>query len=102
MALSLQVLYPIAPDTTFDFAYYSATHMPLVARHMGPHIQHTTISKGLAGGPDTPPAFYIVATMTFVDQAALDAALSQAGPVLADIPEFTNTQPQMLVGEVLL
>ncbi len=33
--------------------------------------------------------------------AALDAALGAAGPVIADIGNFTNTRPQMLIGEVI-
>lgn len=99
MAITLQVLYPIADGSTFDDAYYATTHMGLVGEHMGPHIQDTVVTKGLAGGPDTPPAFHAIATMVFADQAALDAAMSVAGPVLADIPNFTNAAPQMLIGQ---
>lgn len=101
MTLSLQVIYPIADDTQFDMDYYLSTHMPLVGEHMGAHIQSTLVTKGLAGGPDTPPAFYAVATLTFADQAAMDAAMGAAGPVVGDIPNFTNTTPHMLVGEVI-
>jgi len=101
MASSLQVIYPIGENTHFDYDYYLARHMPLVGEHMGEHIQDTLITKGLAAGPDTPPGSYAVATMTFADGDALNAALGAAGPVLADIPKFTNTQPQMLIGEVI-
>ena len=99
MAITLQVLYPISDGTHFDDAYYANTHMALVGEHMGPHIQNTVVTKGLAGGPDTPPAFHATATMVFADQAALDAAMAVAGPVLADIPNFTNVAPQMLIGQ---
>lgn len=102
MSVSLQVAYPIADDTRFDYDYYLGTHMPLVAEHMGAHIAATHVAKGLAGGPDTPPPFYAIATMTFADQAAMDAAMAKAGPVLADIPNFTNTRPQMLIGDVVV
>lgn len=101
MSYSLQVMYPIVDETHFDMDYYLGTHMPLVGQHMGEHIASTLITKGLAGGPDTPPGFYAVASMVFVDKDALDNALAAAGPVIADIPNFTNTQPAMLVGEVL-
>ncbi|MFY0679658.1 MAG: EthD family reductase [Thalassovita sp.] len=101
MTLSLQVAYPITDDTNFDMDYYLATHLPLVAEHMGEHISSTSASKGLAGGPDQPPGYYVIATMTFADQAALDSALGAAEPVLADIPKFTSAQPQMLIGEVI-
>ncbi len=100
MSISLQVVYPITDDTSFDYDYYFSTHMELVSEHMGPHIASTLVTKGLAGGPDVPPPFYAIASFTFADQAAMDAAMGAAGPVLADIPKFTNTQPQMLIGEV--
>jgi hypothetical protein len=68
---------------------------------MGAHIQSTSISKGLAGGPDVPAGFYVVATMVFAAMENLQAALEGAGPVLADIPNFTNSEPKMLIGEII-
>ena len=31
----------------------------------------------------------------------MNDAMSKAGPVLADLPNFTNVKPQMLIGEVI-
>ena len=101
MTVSLQVIYPVAADTSFDYDYYADKHMALVGKLMGPHIENTVITKGLAGGPDAPPGHYVIATILFRDQGAMDAAMAVSGPVLADIPNFTNTQPQMLIGEVI-
>ncbi|MCC5980079.1 MAG: EthD family reductase [Salinarimonas sp.] len=101
MRVSLQVLYPVGDNTRFDHSYYRDTHLPLVGRHMGAHIESTLVTKGIAGGPDTPPPFHALATMVFADRAALEAALANAGPVLADIPNFTDSRPQMLIGEVV-
>lgn len=101
MTISLQVLYSTEDDTTFDHDYYATKHMALVDEYMGAHIDKTMIVKGLAGGPDVPAGFHAIATMTFTDQAAMDAALAAGAPVLGDIPNFYNGQPQMLIGEVL-
>ncbi len=101
MSVSLQVLYPVADGTSFNFDYYLGTHMPLVAQHMGAHIAQTVVTKGVAGGPDAPPGIYAIATMVFDDQAKMDAAMEEAAPVLSDIPNFTNTRPVMLIGEVV-
>jgi len=101
MAVSLQVLYPISDGTTFDFDYYTSTHFAIVGEHMGDHVESMLVTKGLAGGPDVPPGYHAVASLVFADQDALNAAMEVAGPVLADIPKFTNVQPQMLIGEVL-
>jgi len=101
MPVSLQVIYPIGDDTHFDYDYYTSTHMALVGEHMGPHLQSTLVTKGLAGGPDTPPGYYAVASIVFADQDALGAAMAAAGPVLADLPNFTNVKPNMLIGDVI-
>ena len=101
MAVSLQVSYPISDGTTFDYDYYTSTHFDLVGEHMGAHIDSMLVTKGLAGGPDTPPGIHAIASIVFSDQDAMNAALAAADPVLADIPNFTNVQPQMLIGEVI-
>lgn len=101
MAVSLQVLYPTDNGTTFDHDYYAEKHMAIVGEHMAPHFESAVIAKGLASGPDFPPAFHAVATMVFADQAGLDAAMGAAGPALADIPNFYSGQPVMLIGEVI-
>ncbi len=100
MSVSLQVLYPIN-DTKFDYDYYLSTHMDIVGEHMGQHIERTLVTRGTAGGPDTPPAYHAIATIVFADQDAMDAALAVSGPVMADIPNFTDAQPQILVGDVV-
>lgn len=101
MPISLQVLYPVTDTSSFDIDYYLSTHMSLVGEHMGAHIENTLVTQGLAGGPDVPAPFHAIATMTFADQGAMDAAMAKAEPVLADIPNFTTSQPQMLIGAVV-
>lgn len=101
MPVSMQVIYPVIDGTTFDHDYYRDTHMQLVRDHMGEHIKSMVITKGLAGGPDTPPGFFAVATFVFEDQQTMGTALSKAGPVQADVVNFTNTQPAILIGEVV-
>ncbi len=101
MPVTLQVVYPIGDESQFDFGYYLDTHMPLVAKHMGAHIQSTLVTRGVSGGGDRPAPFHAVATIVFADQAALDAALGASGPVLADIPNFTDSKPKILIGDVV-
>ncbi len=102
MSVSMQVFYPADNGTTFDHAYYTTKQMEIVGENMGPHIEKTLITKGLSGGPDTPAGFHVVATITFAEQAALDAALAAMGPIVADSPNFYSGQPQILIGEVIV
>ncbi|KPA20869.1 EthD protein [Shimia sp. SK013] len=102
MPVSMQVLYPVAEGTTFDHDYYATTHMALVAEHMGPHITSAQASKGLGGGgPDVPAPYHVIATIVFPDQPSMDAAMAASGPVMADVPNFTNIRPTVMIGEVL-
>lgn len=101
MSVSLQVLYPADNGTTFDHPYYTTKHMEIVGENIGQHIERTLVTKGLAGGPNTPAGFHAVATITFADQSALEAALAAIGPAVADIPNFYSGQPQILIGEVI-
>ena len=100
MPVSLQVLYPIGENTHFDHDYYANKHFEIVDNCAGEHIQSRVVTKGNAGGPNTPPAYHAIATILFADQAAMDAAMPKMGPAIEDIPNFTNVQPEMLLGEV--
>ena len=101
MSVSLQVLYPITETTNFDYDYYFSKHINLVSETMGEYIQNTLVTKGIAGGPGIPAGYYAIATLVFEDQSTMDLALSKAGAALSDIPNFTNTKPVMLIGEVV-
>jgi len=39
--------------------------------------------------------------MTFENQSKMDAAMSKIDTAVNDIPNFTNTKPVMLIGEVI-
>lgn len=100
MSKTVQAVYPITDGATFDYDYYVKTHLPLVEEHFGPHgMSAITASKGIAGGPGVPPPYFAIATMTFPDEASLNGALGAAGPVLADIPNFTSCTPNLLIGD---
>jgi uncharacterized protein (TIGR02118 family) len=101
MAATLHVMYPITDETQFDYDYYGTTHFEIVNENMGPHLSSHSASRGLAGGPDVPPGHYAIYTAVADTMGDLQAALAAAGPVLADIPNYYNGTPQMLIGETL-
>jgi hypothetical protein len=98
MSISPQVLYPTDNGTTSNHDYYVDTDMDIAGRELGPDIDKTLMVKGLVGGPDTVAGYHAIATLTFADQAALDAATDAAGPALEDIPNFFSDAPQILIG----
>ena len=102
MPATITVLYPAGDDKTFDFDYYNSTHEALVRQHMSDGLTDFTAVKSLGAAPDMAPSPYIVeARFVYETMNALQAALGKAGDVVADIPNFTNTQPVILVGETM-
>lgn len=91
MPAALMVSYPPNPGATFDRDYYVVTHLPLAREQLGP-LGMTNITGYF---PESPGAPLAIAILTFADAAARDAALGSeaAGPVFADIPNFTNVEP---------
>ena len=101
MSLSMQLFYPSDDGTTLDHHYFAIKPVNIVGRSFGQHMDETTIARGLACGLNVPPGFHVVATLIFAGKAAIDAAVTAIGPAVADIANFYNLMPQMLLGEVL-
>ena len=101
MALTLQVLYLSGAGTAFDHGYYLGTHMTIVADCIGRHLKDTLITRGVSGGADQPAGYHAVATLIFAEQDAMDAALAEIGPAVADIANFYDGQPHILLGEII-
>jgi uncharacterized protein (TIGR02118 family) len=100
MSVSVQVLYPVTDGTHFDIDYYYNQHTQILNKHMGPHLERTLVTRGVADGAGGPSPFYAIATLVFANDVARGAGLAAAGPVMADLQNFTNVQPMMLMGEV--
>ena len=100
MAVSLQVVYSTENGTTFNHKYYMKNHFELISNGMGKHWESVQVTKGLSGAGDTPAPFHAIATIIYKDQAALEASMAEAGPAFADVPNYYDGQPTVLIGEV--
>jgi uncharacterized protein (TIGR02118 family) len=101
MTKSFQIAYSKENGTTFDYEYYMKNHMDLLSTGMALHWESVQVTKGLSGGPDTPAPFHAITTVLYKDQAALEASMALAGPAFADVPNYYDGQPTVLIGEVL-
>ncbi len=103
MAGVISVMYPNVADATFDLDYYLASHMPMVLQRFGPFgMTGWTVAK-IVGTPDgSKPTSSILATLTFDGVESFHKALAaESGPVLADVPRFSNKAPVFLIGELV-
>ncbi len=89
---SLIVSYPARAGARFDRDYYAGAHADLVRSIWEPHgLSGAEIFFPVEG--EQPIAAMVV--LRFPDQAAIDAALGDAGTprVLADVANFTEIEP---------
>jgi uncharacterized protein (TIGR02118 family) len=103
--IRVTVLYPNKPGGKFDFDYYLNKHMKLVHDKFGPMgLVKTEVEKGLAGGaPGAPPQPYVaLGHMMFNSLGDFLKANEAHGKDLgADVPNFTNIEPQFQISEIV-
>lgn len=93
--IALTILYPKTEDSTFDMEYYKATHMPMLADALGAACQ------GWGAVTVTSGKWAAMGWAMIDSQAALDAALAEHGAaIMADIPNYTNVAPELIIGDV--
>ena len=98
----VSVLYPNGPQARFDIEYYTRTHMPMVQKRLGTALRRVAVEHGLAGGaPGSPPPFLASGHLHFDSLEAFQGAFGpHAAAIMADIPNYTNTQPVIQIGEL--
>ena len=102
--IKISVFYPNTQGAKFDMAYYCQTHMPLVNRLLGPVIKGIAVDQGIGGFPPGSPAPYVAAGHLLFDsvQAFQTAFEPNAQAIMGDIPNYTNLQPIIQIGEIKL
>jgi uncharacterized protein (TIGR02118 family) len=100
--ISVVVLYPNKAGSSFDLDYYVHRHLPLVRDRMLPMgMRSFTYTLERAIDPKAPQQPYrLIAELRFDDMETTTRALEAHGPeTQADIPNFTNVAPVIIIGE---
>ena len=101
--IKLSVMYPNGKGKTFDMNYYLNTHIPFVAKLLGDAVKGATVEEGLGGGAPGSSATYAAMGNIYFD--SLDSFQNSFGPnapaILADLPNFTNTEPVVQISKVM-
>jgi uncharacterized protein (TIGR02118 family) len=102
--IKVSVLYPNGSGARFDMDYYCARHIPLVSRLCGAALKSAAVEKGLAGRtPGSAPSFLAMGHLVFDSLESFEASF---GPhkqqIVADVPNYTNTQPVIQLSEIIL
>jgi len=100
--VKVSVLYPNSAGCKFDMDYYLTKHIPMVKQKLGAALKGTAVEQGIGGGAPGAPATYVaMCHLSFDSAEAFQAAFAPHAPaILADIPNYTNTQPTIQISEV--
>ena len=102
--IKVSVFYPNTAGCNFDMGYYLNRHMPMVQQKLGPACKQIAVEEGIAGGAPGAPATYVAMGHLYFELVdAFQAAFTpHAQVILADIPNYTNTQPTIQISDVKL
>ena len=100
--IKVSVMYPNSSDANFDIEYYCKTHIPMVAGFLGDTLKGGNVDYGLAGATPGEMAPFIAIGHLIFD--SVDSFQNAFGPhaekIMADTPNYTNTQPQIQISEI--
>jgi uncharacterized protein (TIGR02118 family) len=95
--ISVTILYPKTESSTFDMDYYTSTHMPMLAEALG------GACKGWGASAIKSGTWAAVGWAMVDSQEAFDAAMATHGAkIIADVANYTNVAPELLVGDVVV
>jgi uncharacterized protein (TIGR02118 family) len=101
--IKVSILYPNRENVRFDIDYYRDKHMTLAAKHFGTALKGWSIDRGVnAGEPGSKPSFVAAGHFLFDSMEAFRNVFDPvAGALVADIPNYTDSAPHILISEVV-
>jgi uncharacterized protein (TIGR02118 family) len=104
--IRLTALWPKTNDSHFDMEYYLSKHVPMAKakfQSLGLSVE-AEVDEGLGSlTPGEPAPYAAIGYLLFENMEDLQKGLATHGAeILADIPNFTNVQPQIQIGSVVL
>jgi uncharacterized protein (TIGR02118 family) len=102
--IKVSVLYPNTAGSRFDMTYYLNKHIPMVQQKLGTALKGASVEQGLGGAqPGSPPAYVAMGHLLFDSVETFQKSFGpHAETIVADVSNYTNTQPTIQVSEVKL
>jgi uncharacterized protein (TIGR02118 family) len=103
--IRVTVLYPKTNDSHFDMDYYLSKHVPMTTsklQSLGIPVE-AQVDEMLGSVPSGEPAPYAaIGYLLFESMEDFQKGLTTHGAeIMADIPNFTNVQPMIQVGNIV-
>ena len=103
--IRVTVLFPKTNDSNFDMEYYLSKHVPMTTaklQSLGIPVE-AQVDETLGSIPPGEPATYAaIGYLLFEKMEDLQKGLAAHGAeIMADIPNFTNVQPEIQIGNIV-
>ncbi len=100
--IKVSVIYPRGEGTEFNIDYYCDSHMPMVQRLLGPACTGVAVEECLAGGaPGASAPYHAMGHLYFNSLEDFESSFGpKAADIRADVPNYTNIEPTLVVSEV--
>ena len=100
--IKVSALYPNGEGKNFDLDYYMNKHSPMVGELLGDSLKGFAVESGMSGPePGSAPAYMAMAHMYF---DRIEDFQNSFGPnaekIMSDIPNYTNSPPELVISEV--
>jgi uncharacterized protein (TIGR02118 family) len=103
--IRITVLFPKTSDSHFDMDYYLSKHVPMTTERLqglGFPVK-AVVDQGLSTLAGEPAPHAAIGHLLFEKMEDLQQGLATHGAeIMADTPNFTNVQPQIQVGSLVL
>jgi uncharacterized protein (TIGR02118 family) len=100
--IRISVMYPNENGKRFDWDYYTNKHIPAAKQLTPLGLIRIEVEKGIGSAQPGAMAPYVaMAHLYFNTMEDMLRCQSQSGDSMADIPNFTDIQPQIQIGEIL-
>ena len=102
--IKVSVFYPNEEGKSFDFDYWSGTHMDLVKERLAPMgLLRSEVEKGISDAdPNAPAQFVAIANMYFNTTDEVHEGFKTHGrEILGDIKNYTDLRPSFQISEII-
>ena len=102
--IKLSILYPYAEGKRFDMDYYCEKHMPKAQEMLKGAVKKMSVEKGICGAaPGSAPEYIAVGNLYFESLEIFNEVFPPIVPQIGqDIPNFTDTEPVLMISEVII
>jgi uncharacterized protein (TIGR02118 family) len=100
--IKVSVMYPNREGGRFDMAYYLDKHIPMIRQKLGAALKGVAVELGIGGAtPGSPAPYLALGHLLFESLQAFQTSFApHAQAIMADIPNYTNTQPTIQISEL--